>query len=104
MLAHSIQKESTGMAIHTRMTDAKGRVSLPRDFANATVIIEHLSETELRIRKARIVPEDELQFREQTPTVLTNEARDRFIQLLDEPPKPNATLRRAVRRHGKTHG
>ena len=48
------------MAIHTRTTDAKGRVSLPKDFANATVIIEHLSETELHIRKARIVLEDEL--------------------------------------------
>jgi uncharacterized protein DUF1778 len=89
------------LAIHTRTTDAKGRVTLPRDFANATVIIEHLSETELRIRKARIVPEDELQFREENPTVLSNEARDRFIELLDNPPKPNAALRRAVRRHGK---
>ena len=92
------------MAIHTRTTDAKGRVSLPKDFANATVIIEHLSETELRIRKARIVLEDELRFREENPTALSNEARDRFLQLLDKPPQPNATLRRAVRRHGKTHG
>ena len=39
------------MIIHTRTTDAKGRVSLPRDFANATVIIEHLSETESAFRK-----------------------------------------------------
>ena len=92
------------MAIQTRTTDAKGRVSLPREFANATVIIEQLSETELRIRKARIVLEDELRFREENPTVLSNEARDRFLHLLDNPPKPNGTLRRAVRRHGKTHG
>jgi Protein of unknown function (DUF1778) len=89
------------MAIHTRTTDAKGRVTLPRDFANATIIIEHLNETELRIRKARVVPEDELRFREENPTVLSNEARDRFIQLLDNPPKPNVNLRRAARRHGK---
>jgi Protein of unknown function (DUF1778) len=100
MLAHDCKKESTDMAIHTRTTDAKGRVSLPKDFANATVIIEHLNETELRIRKARIVPEDELRFREENPTALSNEARDRFLQLLDNPPKPNATLRRAARRHG----
>jgi uncharacterized protein (DUF1778 family) len=92
------------MTIHTRTTDAKGRVSLPRDFANATVIIEHLSETELRIRKARVVPEDELQFREEKPTALSNEARNRFLHLLDNPPKPNAALRRAVRRHSKNHG
>jgi hypothetical protein len=36
----------------TRSTDAKGRICLPRAFANATVIIDQLSETELRIRKA----------------------------------------------------
>jgi uncharacterized protein (DUF1778 family) len=89
------------MAIHTRMTDAKGRVTLPRDFASATVIIEHVNETELRIRKARVAPEDQLRFREENPTALSNEARDRFLQLLDNPPKPNATLRRAARRHGK---
>ncbi len=92
------------MAILTRTTDAKGRVSLPRDFANATVIIEHLSETELRIRKARAVPEDEVLFREESPTVLSNEARDRFIRLLDDPPKPNAALKRAAQTHGKKRG
>jgi uncharacterized protein (DUF1778 family) len=92
------------MASLTRTTDAKGRVSLPRQFANATVIIEHLSETELRIRKARVVPEDELPFREENPTTLSNEARDQFIHLLDNPPVPNAALRRAVQRHGKKHG
>ncbi len=92
------------MAIHTRTTDAKGRVTLPRDFANATVIIEHLNDTELRVRKARIVPEEEFRFREENPTVLSNEARDRFIELLDNPPKPNAALRRAARRHAKRNG
>ena len=89
------------MAIHTRTTDAKGRVTLPRDFANSTVIIEHVNETELRIRKARIVAEDQLSFREENPTVLSNEDRDRFIQLLDNPPKPDAALRCAARRHAK---
>ena len=29
------------MGIETRSTDAKGRISLPRAFANATVIVEH---------------------------------------------------------------
>ena len=50
------------MAMETRSTDAKGRVSLPKTFANATVIIEQLSENELRIRKARVIPEDEIPF------------------------------------------
>src|SRR5262249_15815499 len=40
----------------TRRTDAKGRVCLPKNFANATMIIEQISETELRLRKALVVP------------------------------------------------
>jgi len=40
------------MTMLTRTTDAKARVSLPKGFANATVIIEQTSATELRIRKA----------------------------------------------------
>jgi hypothetical protein len=31
--------------METRSTDAKGRLSLPKAFANATVIIDQLSET-----------------------------------------------------------
>jgi hypothetical protein len=42
------------MALETRSTDAKGRIRLPKAFANATVIIEQVNENELRIRKARV--------------------------------------------------
>jgi hypothetical protein len=89
------------MDIETRTTDAKGRVSLPKTFANATVIIEQMSENELRIRRARIVPEDDLKFREEAPTLLTTEQREQFLALLAQPPKPNASLRRAVKKSGK---
>jgi uncharacterized protein (DUF1778 family) len=92
------------MNSETRTTDAKGRVCLPKGFANATVIIEQLSETELRVRKARVVPEDEIRFREETALVLSDRDRDRFLELLDHPPKPNAALRRAAARHAKRHG
>jgi hypothetical protein len=92
------------MDAETRTTDAKGRVCLPKAFANATVIIEQLSETELRVRKARVVPEDEMRFREETPLVLSDGDRDRFLKALDKPPKPNAALRRAAARHVKKHG
>ncbi len=40
------------MDAETRTTDAKGRVCLPKSFANATVIIEQVSDTELRVRKS----------------------------------------------------
>jgi hypothetical protein len=92
------------MNTQTRTTDAKGRVCLPKAFASATVIIEQLSETELRVRKARVIPEDEIRFREETPLVLSNRDRDRFLELLDNPPKPNAALRQAAARHTKKHG
>ena len=43
----------------TRTTDRKARVCLPPSFSDSTVIIEQISDTEIRIRKARVVPEDE---------------------------------------------
>jgi hypothetical protein len=82
----------------TRTTDAKARVSLPKAFANATVIIEQLSETEVRIRKAVVVPEDEVRFSEESAAPLSDRDRDLFLQLLDNPPEPTEALRRAVRR------
>jgi hypothetical protein len=84
------------MALETRSTDAKGRVSLPKAFANATVIIEHVSENELRIRKARVIPEDEIRVSEEVPIVLSDPERERFLRALDQPPKPNAALRRLM--------
>jgi hypothetical protein len=90
------------MGLETRTTDAKGRICLPKAFANATVIIEQVNENELRIRKARVFPEDEIHFAEEAPTVLTDPERERFLQALDHPPRPNAALRRLLRRKAKT--
>ncbi len=84
------------MTLETRSTDAKGRVSLPKAFANATVIIEQVSENELRIRKARVIPEDEIRFAEDVPIVLSDRDREQFLQALDHPPQPNAALRRLM--------
>ena len=84
------------MGLVTRSTDAKGRVSLPKAFASATVIIEQVSENELRIRKARVILEDEIRFAEETPTVLSDRDRELFLQALDHPPKPNANLRQLM--------
>lgn len=92
------------MGLETRSTDAKGRVSLPKAFANATVIIEQLSENELRIRKARVIPEDEIRFSEEAPFVLSDQERVRFLQALENPPKPNAALRRLMIGKAKKRG
>jgi Protein of unknown function (DUF1778) len=92
------------MRLETRSTDAKGRVSLPKAFANATVIIEQLSENELRIRKARVIPEDELRFSEEATIVLADGERERFLHALDHPPKPNAKLRNLMAEKAKRRG
>jgi hypothetical protein len=47
-------------AFITRSTDKKGRVTLPRAFADHLVIIEQVSATEIRIKKARAIPENEV--------------------------------------------
>jgi hypothetical protein len=91
------------MKTQTRTTDAKARVTLPGAFANSTVIIEQVSETEIRVRKARVIPEDEIRFREESTLVLSERDAERFLELLDKPPKPNAALRKAAARHAKNH-
>jgi hypothetical protein len=92
------------MQIETRTTDAKARLVLPKSFANATVIVEQLNETEIRVRRAKVVPEDELPFVEETSRVLTDRDRDRFLRLLAKPPAPTAALKAAVSRHKGRRG
>jgi Protein of unknown function (DUF1778) len=92
------------MDMETRSTDSKGRICLPKAFANATVIIDQLSDTELRIRKAVVIPQDEIRFAEETAVPLSDRDRDRFLELLDHPPKANAALRRAAARRTRRHG
>jgi hypothetical protein len=92
------------MPIMTKTTDAKARVTLPRGFANSTVIVEQVSDTEIRIRKARVIPEDELRFSEEMRTPITARDYDQLIELIDNPPEPPAALRRAFAKYGKRHG
>jgi hypothetical protein len=92
------------MPVQTKTTDAKARVTLPRAFANSTVIVEQVSDTELRIRKARVIPEDEVRFAEEMRTPLSPRDYDRLIDLLDNPPEPTPALRRAFAKYGKRNG
>jgi hypothetical protein len=84
------------MATEVRTTDQKTRISLPKGFANSTVILEQVSETEVRIRKAKVLPEDELHFYEENRLPLSDGDRDIFLALLDNPPPPTKALRRAA--------
>ncbi len=87
----------------TRTTDRKARVSLPQSFANATVVIEQVSDTELRIRKARVIPEDEIRFAEESAAPLSDRDRDLFLALLDSPPPANEALKKVAAKR-KRHG
>ncbi len=84
------------MVILTYTTDDKARITLPRHFANSTVLVEQVSDTELRIRKARVIPEDDLPFVEEAMAPLSDRDRDVFLALLDNPPPPNDALRRLM--------
>lgn len=81
------------MIIRTHTTDEKARINLPKDFANSTVLVEQISNTEIRIRKARVIPEDDLPFVEEAMAPLSDRDRDVFLALLDNPPPPNDALR-----------
>jgi hypothetical protein len=92
------------MAAETHKTDRQARVTLPKSFANATVLVEQVSETEVRIRKAVVLPEDEIRFYEESFPPLSDRDRDAFLALLENPPPPNEALRRLARRqqhHGR---
>jgi uncharacterized protein (DUF1778 family) len=92
------------MHTETRTTDAKARLVLPKAFANATVIIEQVSETELRVRKAKVVAEDDLAFAEESSSPLSDRDRDRFLTLLTNPPAPTSALKKAASRHKARRG
>lgn len=87
-----------------RFTDKKARLILPARFANSAVLVEEVSETELRIRKAVILPEDELPFTEEQRPPLPDEDRDFLLSLLAAPPKSNPALKKAAKEHRRRHG
>jgi hypothetical protein len=92
------------MTTELRTTDQKARITLPKRFANATVIIEEVGDSELRIRKAKVIPEDEIQFYEESVAPLSDRDRDIFLALLENPPPANKAFRQAAARYKKRHG
>src|SRR5579884_3184177 len=97
-------KGDAAMRILTRTTDERARITLPKDFANCTVLIEQISDTELRICKARVIPEDDLPLVEETMAPLSDRDRDVFLALLDNPPPPNDALRGLLTRRREGPG
>ena len=86
------------MLSETRTADAKGRVLLSNKLANATLLVEEVSDTEYRVRLAKTIPLDEIPFLEESLTPLSDKDRDIFLALLENPPEPNEALRKAMER------
>lgn len=82
-----------------QMTDAKGRLVLPDSFANATVMVEQVFDSEIRVRIIEGKPEEEFRFAEEIPAVLSSRERDRFLELLENPPAPTPALEKAADRY-----
>jgi hypothetical protein len=89
--------------VTAQFTDKRARLVLPARFANSAVLIEEVSETELRIRKAVILPEDQVPFTEEQRSPLSDEDRDFLLSLLANPPKANANLHKAAEER-RLHG
>jgi hypothetical protein len=83
--------------VESRTVDPKGRVLLPKEFANSTVIFVRNGENEICIRKARIVPEDEMHEAETWLKPLSDRDRDLFLAALENPPAPTDALREALK-------
>lgn len=92
------------MKSETRVTDAKGRLTLPKSFANSTVIVERVSDNEVRVRRAKVVAADDYPMREEATMTLSDRDRDLFIKLIDVPPAPQPSLRKAVSRYRARRG
>ncbi len=79
-----------------RESDAKGRVTLPKGFASSTLLFEVVSDTELRVRKAKVTPLDEEEPLLTTLRPLSEKDWAKFTAALDAPPQPNEALKRLM--------
>ncbi len=87
----------------TRVVDEKCRLVLPKEFANCTVILERVSDSELRIRRSVVIAEADLPFLEDSLQPLSDRDRDLFLSLIENPPKQNQALRDAIQRYDKAN-
>jgi hypothetical protein len=82
-----------------RVTDSKARVTLPRSFANCTLLLEVRDDNEIVLRKAKVVPLDQPDT-EPIAIKLSETDWQKFIEALDAPPTPNEALKELKREFG----
>jgi|SRR6516164_613207 hypothetical protein len=86
-----------------RVTDSKARLTLPKSFANSTLLVEVVSDVEIVIRKAKVVPlgpGGELP-PDSSPAPLSAADWRLFLSLLDNPPPLPKKLKPAIDRQRK---
>ncbi len=86
----------------TRTADADARIKLPKKFANAKVVVQIHPAISSAQRTRRGAAKN--RFVEESITRLSDADRDRFLQLVESPPKPNAALKKAMAKYRATHG
>lgn len=77
----------------TKTTDAKGRVALGKAFANKTVIVRAIHETEMLVTIARVLPEREawiLENRTAAELVETGRRQAKAREFSESPPDLDA--------------
>jgi hypothetical protein len=84
----------------TKTTDSKGRITLGERFANRTVIVQDIDETEVRVTLARVIPEREAWLQENPKakaSVLKGLAQAKGKRFAKNPPDLLAAAKLAAR-------
>src|SRR3954464_5809553 len=90
-------------APEVRVTDSKARLTLPKAFANSTLLLEGEDDVEIVIRKAQVVPlapGGELQ-PDSSPAPLSSTDWELFMSVLDNPPSLPAEFKEEIARQRK---
>ena len=87
--------------LETRKVDTKGRLLLSDELAGSTVVVERVSESEYRVRKAVVIPEDEMFVPENSLKPLSERDRELFLAALDEPAEPIPAVLNSARKRGR---
>lgn len=88
----------------TQTADAQARITLPAQFADTAVVVEVISASEVRIRKAAEASDDLSALAESAITVLSDRDRDRFLELIESPAAANPALRSAMDKRFQRNG
>lgn len=83
----------TDLLTEIRVTDSKARLTLPRAFASATLLLEIRGDNEIVIRRAKVIPVGDEGAQPERIT-LTERGWAAFAAAIENPPKPNVELKK----------